>query len=141
MASAKAKGIQKIALREGHGRPAEGIIIYIKANKDLHLSQQPTVQVEGRQVGTSKFGNHGGSGALRAPHGSGAFGAPHGGGRVDDSDVDDWFCRRQAKLVKQRIAKHARKRTAGAANSPPNKNAPLTAPVPDSPGGWSKDGF
>lgn len=47
--------------------------------------------------------------------------------------------RRQANRVKERTTTHARNRITDAANNFPNKNAPLTIPVLDSFGDWSKE--
>lgn len=106
-----------------HGRPTEGTITVIKANRNPHLTKQPGVQFEDRKIGTIKFGNRGGVGEISAPHGFGTPSAVPGDNNNGDSDVDDWFVGKQATYVRTRIA--------NVANSFPNTNAALTAPTPD----------
>lgn len=118
------KEYNKIIPREVHERPSEGIIIAFKQHKKLHLTKQRIAHVEGRGFDIIKCGNRGDSGATSAPPDD---------MQDDGSDVDGWPARKHIKYVRERIAKFAK--------GPPIENAPLTAPVLDSPGGWSQEEF
>ena len=113
---------EKAPYRQAHERSGEGEITCI--NKNNHIES-----VEGRNTKVHKFGNNGGIQSIPPQcHESTSRGDDdcHG-----DSEADDWQERQGAKEVKERIKQ--------VALSPPNKNLPLTQPVPESPGGWSKE--
>ena len=92
------------------------------------LNKNIIVQVEGRNTKVNKFGNNGGN--------CGIFPQRHGRtvarGDDGDSDADDWQEREGAKKVRNLIKK--------VAQSFPSTSIPLTQPVPESPGGWSRVG-
>ena len=89
------------------------------------------MQIEGREIRVSKFGNIGSSSGDNTP--LECLEGTRNQGEDGDSDADDRQERKEARLVRNLINKVAK--------SPPNKNAPYTTPVPDSLVGRSGEEF
>ena len=108
--------------RQVHERPCEGVIISVKPNENA------IAVIEGRSTRVHKFGSSGGIRGTppRCHERIVARGDVEG-----DSEADDRQERKGAQKVRNLIK--------NVANSPPNKNLPLTQLVPESIGGRSKE--